>query len=238
MATALDDCTAMKRDLAQLYSQLELSPGCTLEELQRAYRRRIAELHPDRLAGARPPEGGKLPDLIWLYTAAVRFHRRHGRLPGAGPVHVANVQRVTTTTPADGAAPPPRPATRPQDIPSPSRRYSLLAIGLVVLLLVLALVWDWPAPVTSMSSSTETARVDPAVAAVAATTHQLELGMDAATVLAIQGEPLRVSGSQWDYGPSWLQFEHGRLVDWHSSPLHRLKTATPSPPEPSSATAR
>ncbi|MFC3549827.1 J domain-containing protein [Lysobacter cavernae] len=237
MATALDDCIAMKRDLAQLYSQLELSPDCTLQELQRAYRRRISELHPDRLAGARLSEGGKLPDLIWLYTAAVRFHRRHGRLPGAGPVHVANVQRAATMTPADAVAPP-RPAVHAQDTPSPSHRNSLLAIGLVVLLLVLALVWDWPAPVTSMSSSTEAARIDPTVAAVAASTHQLELGMDAATVLAIQGEPLRVSGSQWDYGPSWLQFEHGRLADWHSSPLRRLKTATPSPPEPSSATAR
>src|SRR3546814_13650073 len=57
----------------------------------------------------------------------------------------------------------------------------------------------------------------------------LELGMDTETVRAIQGEPMRINGGTWEYGPSWLRFEHGELVDWYSSPLHRLKTRSPSP---------
>jgi hypothetical protein len=59
--------------------------------------------------------------------------------------------------------------------------------------------------------------------------QQLEIGMDAESVREIQGEPMQRDGTEWIYGPSWLRFERGRLVDWYSSPLHALKTATSSP---------
>lgn len=80
---------AMDSDFNQLYAQLRLRPDCTLDEFKRAYRRRVAELHPDR----RPEEAGQVADsqatalseLTSLYTTATRFHRAHGRLPGAPP---------------------------------------------------------------------------------------------------------------------------------------------------------
>jgi len=77
----------MKPDLTSLYTELGLRPDCSLAELQLAYRRKIAELHPDggQHAQLTPEAGIALRRLIALYTTAIRFHRRYGRLPGASP---------------------------------------------------------------------------------------------------------------------------------------------------------
>lgn len=225
----------MRPDFSRLYAQLDIRPDCTLEEFKHAYRRRIAELHPDKGAHADTPEShALLPDLIVLYVTATRFHRRHGRLPGALPPLPPRADSVAASPTAA------EPATLPT-LPEPSsssaiaageltsRHGTLMAAALVVLVIILALSWDWPKPMAEESTPGAT-RVAPEATAIAANTHRLELGMDETTVLAIQGEPVHVGNGQWDYGPSWLRFEQGRLVDWHSSPLHRLKTDTPEPP--------
>jgi hypothetical protein len=73
-----------KTDFVFLYEQLGLAPGCTHAELRRAYRRRVAELHPDRRgAQADAGDAARLQELTSAYAEATQFHRRHGRLPGA-----------------------------------------------------------------------------------------------------------------------------------------------------------
>ena len=73
----------MKPDLETIYSELDLSPSCSLEEFQRAYRKQIAELHPDRKSSPQSAETqAALHELIWVYAAVNRFHRRYGRMPG------------------------------------------------------------------------------------------------------------------------------------------------------------
>lgn len=67
----------MASDFTALYSSLGVDPDCEVDTLKRLFRRRIAELHPDR--GARLSE----EELMMLYLEALRFHRRHGRFPGA-----------------------------------------------------------------------------------------------------------------------------------------------------------
>ena len=64
---------------------------------------------------------------------------------------------------------------------------------------------------------------------VVAPPRLIEIGMDAETVRSIQGDPVQWEGSEWIYGPSWIRFERGRVIDWYSSPLRRLKTETSSP---------
>lgn len=77
----------MQPDFSLMYSELGLSPDCSLEEFQRAHRRRIAELHPDRKGGEPPSQEAEeeLAALIAAHVAVSRFHSRHGRMPGAAP---------------------------------------------------------------------------------------------------------------------------------------------------------
>src|SRR5690606_24278724 len=98
---------AGNNDFLALYQELGLRADCTLEEFRHAYRKRVGALHPDRAGGAEDALQG-LPRLNALYTRAMEFHRRHGRLPGAA-------QPVATA--AGGPRVPPRPAA--PSAPSP-----------------------------------------------------------------------------------------------------------------------
>ncbi|GAB3734328.1 hypothetical protein GCM10028862_17430 [Luteimonas pelagia] len=71
-------------DFSLLYADLGLPPDCSLEEFKRAYRRRVARLHPDRNGGATasPDSQAALRSLFAAHAAVNRFHRRHGRMPG------------------------------------------------------------------------------------------------------------------------------------------------------------
>ena len=40
-----------------------------------------------------------------------------------------------------------------------------------------------------------------------------------------------LSGVHWEYGPSWVRFECGQVVDWYSSPLNPLKASRSCPCE-------
>lgn len=104
----------MSQDFALLYSQLGLQPGCSLEDLKRAYRVRVGELHPDRHGdndASSEAHLAELTELTALYSGAVRFHRIHGRLPGEAPkvvvVHItppAQPGHATRPTSGDAAA--------------------------------------------------------------------------------------------------------------------------------------
>jgi hypothetical protein len=221
-------------DFALLYARLGLPPDCTLEQFKHACRQRIAQLHPDK----SPSAASSMPDLpiselISLYVSAVRFHRRHGRLPGGQPIAIARTTPSPQAHPvahaSEAAAPDADEAAQPL-----SWRTWLLAAAAVALLLALFAALDRE-PVSADHAPANPATADtaqdhePAIEPAAVTPPQLELGMDQATVLAIQGEPLQRDDRDWLYGPSWIRFEKGRVVDWYSSPLYRLRVATPAP---------
>lgn len=152
---------ARKQDFARLYSELGLRPGCSLSELKHAYRRRIAELHPDRRGALSPrPGDSRLPltDLIALYAAAADFHQRYGRLPGAparrglplkpapwrpagphavpSPFEIERGDRFGASGHSAGAEPPEEIGT------IPFARTLIVAIVLIFLVLTLQGVWD------------------------------------------------------------------------------------------------
>src|SRR3546814_1800736 len=60
----------------------DLGPDCSVDGLRLAYRRRVADLHPDRGGDSDEDE---LKSLNQRYAAELDFHRHYGRLPGAPP---------------------------------------------------------------------------------------------------------------------------------------------------------
>ncbi len=222
----------MRPDFSQLYAQLDLTPACSLDQLKHAYRRRIAELHPDRLNAALPA-GDSMPvsELNAIYAAALRFHRQYGRLPGARPrleprrATVSAVRSRAHWLSSDGTSSPATAAV------APAGKYRALVIAGVVTLLLLAFAALMKPPSVMLDASVQgLAAIDVIEEPGADLPLALELGMTPDVVRAIQGAPVHVRGDHWDYGPSWLSFNKGRLSDWHSSPLSPLKTTTRAPP--------
>ncbi|MGE7136597.1 J domain-containing protein [Luteibacter sp. NPDC031894] len=215
-------------DFIDLYGKLRLEPGCSLEDFKRAYRRNVALWHPDRRRGSRADvlAAARLQRLTVQYGAAMEFHRRHGRLPGtplSTRVAESALASVETGPPAS-----PDPAPEPHRSPIPVRghapRWWFLAVGVVSA----AVAWSlWP---TDLPPDVETGQaVIPRLGKGAVEAPMLSLGMTPEEVVAIQGEPLRRGDERWEYGPSWVRFEHGSLIDWYSSPLAALRVASVRP---------
>lgn len=227
----------MTADFAQLYSQLGIRTDCSLDEFKHACRRRIRDQHPDRTDADAAGDATRIPlnELLSLYAKALRFHRKHGRLPGAAPIPVP----AQAMTPARERPFPPPPiansvstSASTSTVSRASLRGPLLIVLAIVGVMVVVGLWsdETPAPAPS-----ENAQAAPVAAETDAEriADRLEIGMDVKTVLEIQGEPTQQDGTEWLYGPSWLRFEHNRLVDWYSSPLYPLKTATSAPSDDS-----
>lgn len=126
----------MKPDLESFYSQLDLRPNCSWEEFQRAYRRQVRELHPDRhqreLQSAE--QRAQLRHLISLHAKVDRFYRRYGRMPGANGNPQALIAPRRTNTPSSSL-----------DSPGNDRPVQLAVILMVLLLalLILGSYWNW-----------------------------------------------------------------------------------------------
>lgn len=218
-------------DFLDLYRQLRVSPDCDLKEFKQAYRRCVSRLHPDRkppgYIGYTSPRGAqRLQQLNVQYEAAMEFQRLHGRLPGALPTPAATPQR---------ANPPPRPPPRessaaPERSSSASRRPNVKWLIPIALVAIGFLFWGASAVVPSSDGANDNATHDndtpPSEAAPA---PMLALGMSPENVRAIEGNPVEIRDDLWEYGPSWVRFDHGSVVDWYSSPLHSLKTAQARP---------
>ena len=218
---------ARETDFLDLYKILGLNPGCGLAEFKQAYRRRVAVLHPDRRGADQVSviAAERLQQLTALYGAAMEFERRHGRLPGAPPVR----------PPPPEAGPPPV-AHVATAVPPRRRRLRWWVIAPVALACIVWMLWDfgWLSGSSDSDTATTTSPSPPASSTLAgqhatAQPSNLELGMDADAVRAIEGDPMLTDEGRWEYGPSWIRFEDGKVVEWYSSPLRPLKTATAQP---------
>lgn len=220
----------MQTDFLALYRELGIEPDCTVDEMRLAYRRRVADLHPDRVGAAGEDA---LKTLNLRYAAALDFHRHHGRLPGAAP---------TTRV----ARPALKPAGRAQRVEAaetlpeqPQRQAPSKVVVYGIMVLAMLLVW-W------------LSRADPGslgfhIPGIAANKRQvahhsdiaLRLGMRRQEVVALLGEPVtrELGDTHWLYGPSWVRFECDRVSDWYSSLLKPLKASRARPPREGAAAA-
>ncbi|MEO5558966.1 MAG: J domain-containing protein [Dokdonella sp.] len=210
-------------DFLLLYQQLGLPADSSIDELKLAYRRRVAALHPDRQCATNTANVDlareRLQQLTVLYGSATAFHRRHGRLPGASIA--------------------PQPALAAAILaPTLMRRRRtglllLLAVGSALSVLAAA-AWLWPdfaddsgAHATDEGLLAAQATPEPATGTDPELT--LQLGMLKDDVLSIEKEPIVRGDDRWDYGPSWIAFERGKVSSWYSSPLRPLQRATTHP---------
>jgi hypothetical protein len=227
-------------DFLRLYQELGLAPGADIEQIKRAYRRRVSELHPDRpgnaLLTSTEEAAARLQQITVRYNAALQFHRQHGRLPGS--------------------IVPPRTAVPTEDAPlqtangeiAPATRSQKLVYLIVAALIVAALAWfasslmpdapgiDAPAGVENDAEEKASAAAPiedesdvPLDKSPPTEPHELEIGMTAEDVSRIEDAPVTRDDQRWDYGPSWIMFERGKVVDWYSSPLRPLHHATMHP---------
>ncbi len=202
-------------DFSVLYRELRLTPSASLPDLKLAYRRRVAELHPDRIHD--PDDAAlaafELQRLTRLYDDAMTFERRYGRLPGTPALAVAAKPRAVFDAPTSVASG-----------PRGHLPWVWLLIGIGVLCTILLLI--------DLSTDTpDTPGIEPPSlgATQAVPAARLRLGMPRRVARAVQGAPYLDGGDRWEYGPSWLLFERGMLVDWYSSPLNPLKVAHARP---------
>lgn len=203
------------------YALLRATPGCDLDELKRCYRLAVRDLHPDRnpeLAADSAAQDA-LSELTIAYRRLHDYHRAYGRLPGE-----------TLRRTANAADPNSRPAPTPSAPGGRLRRWIVLALAAAT-----TTYWLWPreaaiepiaapvaiAPPAPSSTATTSARgfSDPYADASSPTRKSVQIGDTKLKVRAILGPPILGTAEVWEYGPSHVRFEDGRVIDWYSSPL-------------------
>jgi len=214
-------------DFLVLFQELGLSAGCRVDELKLAFRRRVSQLHPDRVGDRVPDAESRLQRLTATYNAALDFHRQHGRLPGYAAAARAQQSATQPHEPPAGAG---AAAAHPK----------LPQVSIIIFAVTAALLVWWllggpgddeyaGEASTTPTIPADASRIADISPAQSPAPHRLMLGMSPQDVRAIQGEPLSTGDEHWDYGPSWIAFKCGKVSDWYSSRLGPLRASTPHP---------
>lgn len=238
-----------KIDFLAFYEDIGVPPDCKPETLKTAYRHRVAALHPDRRRGVDDRAAtDALQELNAAYAAAMRFQRQYGRLPGSAPHPTPKTNSYASFRQAASAASNAQAAAK-----SPRRRgrkriaFAVVAVGVIVWFVATHSSDDDNASSRSvaavnvapsnqaLANAHDDLRSAQLAAARAADERAhtppvlIEIGMDEDSVRVIEGSPVMINGQRWDYGPSWIEFANGHVINWYSSPLRRLRVATNRP---------
>ncbi len=225
-------------DFGALFRELGIDSTCSLAELRGAWRRRVSKLHPDQ--GGNAEDTGQLQQLNRLYDAALDFHARYRRMPGAMPSGQLSpewpgISAGNPSSSASFAGDPHRNAPAASGFGRISRYFvtvSLVAIAVLGWRVVenkpengSKLAADPGADRVAAIGVPEDGGIQPARIAAKPTTATLAIapGMGKDTVRDILGEPLDMHALRWSYGPSWVEFRCDKVVDWYSSPLRPLR---------------
>jgi hypothetical protein len=228
-------------DFGALYRELGIDSTCSLAELRGAWRKRVSKLHPDQ--GGSAEDTGQLQQLNRLYDAALDFHTRYRRMPGAMPSGSLSSGRAESS--AESRSSSTSFARDPHLNALPASGFGRISRYFVTVSLVAIAVLGWRVvenePDSRRHDAADTgigrlAAIDtpydrgtrPARIAVKpmAATLAIAPGMRKNTVRDILGEPLDMHALRWSYGPSWVEFRCDKLVDWYSSPLRPLHVST------------
>ncbi len=219
-------------DFAALYRELGIDATCSLAELRGAWRRRVAKLHPDQ--GGSAEDTGRLQQLNRLYDAALDFHGRYQRMPGATTSGHLSPERYAYQ---------PRQSSFEAETPPsalPASGFNRISRYFVAVSLIAIAILGWrviqhdqqnayfpdvdagPDRVAKVDANSD--KTLPVRTTAKPLTARLTIapGMGKDTVRDILGEPLDMHALRWMYGPSWVEFRCDNVVDWYSSPLRPL----------------
>jgi curved DNA-binding protein CbpA len=130
-------------DFLVLYEELGLSPGISdLDAFKHAYRRRVAQLHPDRQSAGQA-DTDRLQRLNRLYGAALAFEQRYGRLPAAtgGTRRMDSVRAGETPSSTRASGGHERHVQRNRTLAAPRRNRARYYLALVILLALAFAIW-------------------------------------------------------------------------------------------------
>lgn len=220
-------------DFGALYRELGIDATCSLAELRGAWRRRVSKLHPDQ--GGSAEDTGQLQQLNRLYDAAVDFHMRYRRMPGAMPSGQLSPEQAEASDDNPSFAGNQPPNELPASGLGRISRYFMAVSLIAIAVLGWRVVDNKPESGRDRAADTKAGRgvaietsddggeqpvgidAKPPTATLA-----IAAGMGKHTVRDILGEPLDMHALRWNYGPSWVEFRCDKVVAWYSSPLRPL----------------
>lgn len=179
---------------AACYTALGLTPGATLAEVKRAYRRLVKRWHPDVWASTpeRPPQ-----DLERFYAITSAY---------------ATLRAVAERTPPPGR--------RRQGAGFwPGLSTVCLAVGVLITLGLYGFLGTASPPALPFFSASRGALT----AQSPSQAEYITLGSTQDAVLAIQGKPTWATERMWDYRGSRLYFTAGRVTGWEIWPAAPLQ---------------
>lgn len=239
-------------EFSHLYDALGLKPGCSWEQVRKAYRRQAQSWHPDRFPEASPERAEaekKIVRINHAYRILAAYRKQYGTLPGRD-LEQQRAGKPERRPPSPAPHPAPRAAAaqpdyaRPRPERQPARQVSqhdyqaISLVSLVIMcLLVFGLLYWNPQPRNSESSPTASSvrRPAPSLAADPAAPPTLikpapddkslpffTVGSSMAKVNEVQGIPTRIDGDDWYYGASKIHFIDGLVASWQISPSDPL----------------
>ncbi len=240
----------MKDKYLTSYHHLEIAPGCTWQEVRRAYKRLVKRWHPDHFhndARAQSLANEKIKEINCAFDLLSVHYRTHGILPPiATTLESAVAHADPDYTPATNTAQGRPTASAPRSNTQAARSYHTsnaakqknrygvffrMALISFVLWLGYAL-WQAPQerkdptslPNTSLlSTTTVTDSASNAQVQTAQDTNYFTFGSTVGEVYAIQGTPSKTVDSVWHYGKSKINFSDGKVTHWEDDPSSPLR---------------
>ena len=218
------------------FARLGLQPGCSLETLERTWRRAISDLHPDRAQDGLDvaTRGRHMHELTAAYRRLRNFEREHGRLPGGAVPAAPPAAVALAVVPSHSADATGEDATAASQL-APSAHASqrgsgfwLIPVGaLGAALWFSGLLGPDPNEATASTDEGPTASASSAAALTGnamapGQNSRIRIGSSEAQVERMMGTPLISDPELWEYGPSHVRFKRGRVIGWYSSPLKPL----------------
>lgn len=224
------------------YALLGLQPGCSLLTLERSWRQAVSALHPDRAAPGSDLTllGRRMHELSSAYKRLRQFEREHGRLPGA-PLQTAAQHGMPAEVHAESEGAPEMVSAT--TLAAANRRGGWWLPALALGAAIAISLWGLDGPEASSPNDALRAepagvvprpvapQIAPAIRAPvieapvgvdlppAGSARRIRVGSTEAEVERLMGTPIAAGPDLWEYGPSHVRFERGRVVGWYSSPL-------------------